>query len=229
MTAVLCGICMGVALVCLPLAAAGQDAPAANPGDSMEEVVARLGKPRGRIASGAVTTFYYDRGTVEFVAGRVKKAFLVTPEKAEQQVAAREKAEAEWRQREEAGRRNLSEEGDRELGRVRVDATFTNRPAADRVAFWQDFARRYPYTDAGAELAKARADAATDARKLEEAAEVQKLKERVEAIQARFVRLDADYAASLTHWKRNEINAERAKLEAEKKEILARLTDLEPR
>lgn len=205
-----------------------QDIPVADTGDAMEDVLAKLGRPRGRIASGNVTTFYYDRGTVEFVDGRVTKAFLMTPEEARLQVEEREKADAERRQKEDAARRMLSEDGARELARLQGDAIFAGRPAADRLSFWQDFARRYPYTDAGDELAKARAEVESDARKAEKETEVRKWKDRIEAIEARFVKLDADYAASLTHWKRNEINAERAKLEAEKKEIQARLGTSDP-
>lgn len=218
-----CGIVSGIAMIALPLLLLAQEIPVANTGDAMEDVLAKLGRPQGRITSGNVTTFYYERGTVEFVGGRVTKAFLMTHEEARLQSEAREKAEADRRQKDEAERRTLVEAGTRELARLQGDATFTNRPAADRVAFWQEFARRYPYTDAGGELAKARAEVETDARKAEKETEVGKLKDRLEAIEARFVKLDADYASSLTHWKRNEINAERAKLEAEKKEIQARL------
>lgn len=210
-------------MAALPLLLLAQDIPVANTGDAMEAVLAKLGRPQGRITSGNVTTFYYERGTVEFVGGRVTKAFLMEPEEARLQAEAREMAEAERRQREETERQRLTEAGARELARLQGDATFTNRPAADRVAFWQEFTRRYPYTDAGGELSKARAEVEADARKAEQEAEVRKQKERLVAIESRFVKLDADYASSLTHWKRNEINAERAKLEAEKKEIQARL------
>ena len=229
MRAVFLRMCVGFGLFILPLLAAGQEIPAVNPGDPLKEVLERLGRPQGRISRGAVTTFYYDRGTVEFVDGKVSKAFLVTPEEARIQTEDREKTEMEQRQQAEARRKSLLEEGQRELARLRDDKEFAGRSAADRVAFWQDFIRRYPDVDAGGELAKVRGDSENEATQKARQEELQELKDRIREIEDRFVKLDADYAASLTHWKRNEIDAERRKLQTEKKSIEERITVLEPK
>lgn len=53
------------------------------------------------------------------------------------------------------------------------------------------------------------------------------LKVRVVEIQARFKQLDADYAASLANWKRNEITAERAKLTLELNADQNRMSEVE--
>lgn len=210
-------------LACPLVLADGADIPTANPGDTMERVVAKLGKPQGVVKRGQVTTYYYERGMVDFVDGKVKAAFLVDPGEARRRTEERDRAEVAQRQKAEADRQRLTEEGRSELDRARNDKTLAGKPAAERVAFWLDFARRYPYADASDELAKARAAVESDEKTRQQADEQQRLRDRVAAIQKRFAQLDADYAASLTHWKRNEINAERVKLEAEKKGILDRL------
>jgi hypothetical protein len=209
-----------------PATAAEAAAPTASPGDTTAQVVSQLGEPRGIIKRGNVTTYYYERGMVDFVNGRVKTAFLTTPEEAEQQRADRERTEAAERQQAEALRQRLTEEGQRELDRQSTERSLEGKSAAERLAYWQDFAVRYPYTDVSNEVARAQAAVAAETGQQKQAAELQTIHDRVAAIQARLTQLDADYAATLTHWKRNEIKAERAKLEAERESILQRLDAL---
>jgi hypothetical protein len=64
-------------------------------------------------------------------------------------------------------------------------------------------------------LAQASAQTAAAERGQTGRAEALQLAQRAVAIEARFRQLDADYAASLAHWKRNEIDAERASLREE--------------
>jgi chromosome segregation ATPase len=66
----------------------------------------------------------------------------------------------------------------------------------------------------------------TDQKERDRADELVKLNQRVGAIQERFAELDADYAASLANWKRNEIDAERAKLKDELSTIATRVHEL---
>ncbi len=211
---------------CLSVSAAGSGVPVANPGDTTAEVMAKLGKPQGTITRGRITTFYYDRGMVNFRDGRVHTAFLVTPEEAERIRQEREKSEEQARLQAEAQRQRLTFEGEEALRQVRADKAFEKRPAADRLAFWQDFAQRYPYTDISTDLAQAQAVVAANQTQQKQSDEVKAIGQRIVAIRERLAQLDADYAASLTHWKRNEITSERDKLRAEMNDALLRVIEL---
>lgn len=198
-----------------------------QPDDSITNVVAVLGKPQGMITRGAITTYYYGRGLVHFRNGRVVSSTLVSPEEAERQREARERAEAAAREQSAAERIRLTEEGRNALTRHNEDKTFTGKAPAEQLAFWRDFAQRYPYTDVAAELAQAQAAVNAISGKDKQSAEIAALKERIAAIQARQAQLDADYAVSLANWKRNEINAERARLKDEMDAALIKIVTLQ--
>jgi hypothetical protein len=226
-TGIAIGLILGLVMgACSPILAAESTIPTASPGDSTDEVIAKLGKPTGAITRGRVTLYYYDRGMVDFVDGRVRTAFLVSPEKAQHRHEEQERAEAANRKEAEAQRQRLTEEGRNELTRKQADATFGNKPGVERLAYWRDFAHRYPYTDVSNELTRAQAAAETESNQQKQAAELQALKDRFAAIRARLAQLDADYAASLAHWKRNEIDAERARLKSEETGILSQIDRL---
>lgn len=220
---------LALMLVLAPVGAtrAANDVPAATPGDTTTEVIAKLGKPQGSMSRGRYTTFYYDRGLVHFVNGRVQTAFLVSPEEAERHKEERAKAEAAAREQNEAQRQRLTEEGRAALVQSESDKTLAAKSAAERLAYWQDFARRYPYTDVSGQIAKAQGNVESDVNQQRQSIEIQALKERIAAIQTRFIQLDADYAASLANWKRNEIDAERVKLKAEQDAALIRIVTLQ--
>jgi hypothetical protein len=222
-------ILIGVGPVCRTTLAGDASAPSADSGDSTNEVVAKLGTPQGVITRGRLTTYYYDRGMVDFIDGRVKTAFLITPEQVERQRAERERNESLQRQQAEAQRQHLVEEGQRELLAHQADGTFESTPATNRLAYWQSFSRRYPYTDIDSELMKAQTAVEVEATREKQARELQALRDRIAAIQARLTQLDADYAASLANWKRNEIEAERGELKAERETVLGRIDNLQDR
>jgi hypothetical protein len=220
----------GLLLLLSPLAwahAAEPGAATAEPGDTIAQVETKLGTPRGIIRRGSVTTYYYERGLVDFVGGRVKSAFLATPEEFERQRRDRERGAEEEQRQLQAQRQRLTQEGQSEFLRLKADAELAAKPATERLACWRDFAARYPYTDVSNELVRAQTASDEESARQKQAEESQAVQGRVAAIQARFAQLDADYAASLANWKRKEIKAERAKLEAERESILHRLDALQ--
>jgi hypothetical protein len=202
-------------------------APTVNTGDTIADVVAKLGRPRGMIARKNRVSYSYDRGMINFVDGRVVNAFLVTPEEAQQRLANQQRTDEANRLQADLQRQRLLAEGRAELQKQADDPAFAKRSAADRLAYWEAFQRRYPSTDVSNNIAAAQAAVAAEAGHAEQENEAKTLLARIEAIQARQVQLDADYAASLAHWKRNEITAERAKLAVELAECLRRTVELQ--
>lgn len=200
-------------------------APAVSRGDTVAEVVARLGRPRGAIERKNRISYTYDRGMVHFVDGRVVSAFLVTPEEAEQRRLAQERATEAARRQTELQRERLTAEGRIELRKQQDDPAFNARPAAERVAYWENFQRRYPFTDVNSNLATARAAVGLETGRQTKDEESKTLLARLEAIRARRVELDAAFASSLANWKRNEITAERTRLNAEEADCLRRMAE----
>jgi hypothetical protein len=83
-----------------PFAAGAESSePAVNRGDTTDEVVAKLGLPRGKIERKNQITYSYDRGMVNFIDGRVVNAFLVTPEEGERRKAEQDRAAEAARRR----------------------------------------------------------------------------------------------------------------------------------
>jgi hypothetical protein len=181
-------------------------------GDSTAEVKAKLGDPTGVLEQGGRMTYLYDRGMVDFVSGRVVRADLVTAKQAAEAKQARERAEEEQRRQAEIERQRLTTAGQKELASTLSDAQFAKRRPSERLAFWEDFSRRYPYTDVRVYADKARADMDAGQVQRDRQEELGALQVRAREIRDRFKQLDADYAASLANWKRNEIDAERTTL-----------------
>lgn len=217
----------GVTGLFLGMAALAEgESPDVRPGDTLESVVQKLGKPQGVISGGRRSTYYYQQGTVDFVTGRVERAMLVSVEEGRERAARREREEQLRIQAAASERARLTEAGSAALARAQEDKSLAARPATERVEFWKDFAKRYPYTDVTVPSAQAAEAAKVEQKDRDQAAELVTLNKRVGEIQERFGQLDADYAASLANWKRNEIDAERAKLKDELAAIATRLRDL---
>ena len=132
-----------------------QEVPSADVGDTTAEVEAKLGKPMGILSRGKRATYSYERGMVDFVDGRVVHAYLVSPEEAARIKAERERAVVLRRQAAEADRKRLTEEGQAELTKATRNADSTNSAPSEGLAYWKDFARRYPYTDVSRQIAAA--------------------------------------------------------------------------
>lgn len=197
--------------VLLCLAGEENEAPPVATGQTPAEIIEQLGRPRGKFQVGKRLTYYYEQGMVDFLDGRVVKATILSPA----ELRRKREAEIEARRAAEAERQRITDEGDRELARALADPALQQRSPAERIAFWTAFKKRYPYTNVGKPLAEAAVAMTDEKAKRERADRAAAAESRVEEIRARLKQLDDDYAASLTHWKRNEIDAERVQLKEE--------------
>lgn len=195
-------------------------------GDTLEQVIQKLGAPKGRVTGGRRTTYYYDRGTVDFLTGRVERAFLVTSQEAKEKIEAREKAEEAMRLQAEAERVRLLAAGKAQLEKVLADKAFAASPPAVRVAYWVDFQKQYPGVDVTARIAEANKGREAAQGETGGVKELLALNSRAAEIESRFKQLDEDYAASLANWKRTEIDQERAKLTEELNGLKARVAEM---
>ena len=87
-------VCVGAVFLFAPPAGALEE------GAARAQVEAELGNPRGRIVMGDREVWYYDRGTVELLEGRVIRAEIVSAEEAVRRRAAEEQALRTWRKAE---------------------------------------------------------------------------------------------------------------------------------
>lgn len=119
---------------------AGVRAAEVETGDSLAEVHATLGAPRGQVVIEGRRVLYYDRGEVELANDGVIRVALRTPEE-----QAELEARAERQRAERAVRRNqLVAEGTALRDQKLADEDFRSAPLAYQVAFWETFARSYP-------------------------------------------------------------------------------------
>jgi vacuolar-type H+-ATPase subunit I/STV1 len=219
--------CLVILMYASPLPAADQSATVAI-GDSIPTVVEKLGKPNGIITGKQRSTYYYEQGTIDFMTGRVHRVWLVSGEEARQRTARREQEERNRIHQEENERKRLTEAGDAELAKIQADKSFLDRSPADRLDYWTQFAKRYPYTDIATPMTQTAAAVTAEQKKDDADNELVTLNRRAGAIQERFKTLDSDYAASLANWKRTEISTERAKLKEELAAIETRVRELTP-
>ncbi len=145
---------MKTPVLCLVLALAAVSAGAAEvvPGNSLEEAIAALGSPRGRLQVGDRNLVYYERGEIEMQGGRVTRVALRTPEEHALLLAREERQRGER----EVRRNQLIAAGTVERDRKLADENFRAAPLAYQVSYWQDFARRYPDVSVVEPLAIAR-------------------------------------------------------------------------
>lgn len=195
----------------------------------LTEVEKILGKPQGKLEMGTNITLYYDRGLIDLVDGKVVKVHLVSPEEAILLRQAREREFEELKRQAENNRKRLTLDGQLALKKILADKKFEKQSPQERVAFWQDFQLQYPYTDIGTRLVDAMKEAGFQKQQRANQEEVVRLKAAMTTIHKRLLQLDAEYASSLAHWKRNEINTERAKLNLELNDIDRRIKELSGR
>ncbi|HWA27317.1 MAG TPA: hypothetical protein VG734_16810 [Lacunisphaera sp.] len=141
-------LCLMIALAAGSPLAAGE----IGPGATLAEVHATLGLPRGRAQAGGKDILYYERGEVVLQNGRVEHVALRTPEEHAVLVAREDRR----RDEREARRAKSLAEGTALRDAKLADPEFKHAPAAYRVAYWEDFARRYPEVTCAEQLAIAR-------------------------------------------------------------------------
>jgi hypothetical protein len=120
-----------------------------RPGNTLGEVRASLGIPRGEANLGDRQLLYYDRGEVELRAGSVTRVALLS----DREFAAREARRAAESERVRA--RNA--EGEALKARRLADADFRSAPPEYQLAYWENFIRRYPGVSCADQLALIRA------------------------------------------------------------------------
>ncbi len=126
-------------IVVLALSAASLAAEV-TPGDTLDQAVAALGAPRGRLQVAGRNLVYFERGEIEVHDGRVTRVALATLE----EHAARLAREEQQRSVREARRNELIVAGTAERDAKLADENFRGAPLAYQVAYWQNFAARYP-------------------------------------------------------------------------------------
>jgi hypothetical protein len=121
------------AMLSVPFALAAAEV---RTGDTLNEVRANLGAPHGQLKVGDRQVLYFDRGEVELRNGAVTRTNLLS----DSELTALESRRAAIAAR--VGEENARGET-LKAGKL-ADASFTGAPLSYQIAFWQDFARRYP-------------------------------------------------------------------------------------
>ncbi len=127
-------------VILVACAALGASAAEIQPGDTLAEVRATLGAPRGRAVQDGRQVLYYQQGEVELQGDTVTRVALRTAEEQAALEAREEKSRAERTAR----REQLVAEGTALRDRKLADPDFKDAPFAYQVTFWEDLARRYP-------------------------------------------------------------------------------------
>ena len=178
-----------LSMLALPLAVAAADI---RPGDSLAEVRAALGAPRGQVRQQDRLLLYYDRGDVVVRSGVVTEVALVS----ESEYAANEARRAAAAERGRLDAANLTVTGEEIMARQLASAAFRSTPAAYQVAYWQNFSRRYPGVNCTEALLAAQASLAIAFAEQRKRAEQE---ERLAEIAARLAAVEArgsDYASN---------------------------------
>lgn len=121
-------------------------------GDSTDDVISVLGEPSGRLRSGALVVFQYERGTISLVNGKVTKLNIVSTEAAEKRTAERTRREAENRAARAAARKKRIAEGTAAKATKLEDETFKELPTEEQLAYWQGFQKKYPEVSVSSEI-----------------------------------------------------------------------------
>lgn len=165
------------------------------PGDSLAAVREALGQPKGQLQRGEWQRLLYERGEVELVAGVVTRVGLRSVEAHQQLLADREAAAEQARvAREERAARRVAE-GEAIKERKLADPLFQSAPVSYQVAFWEDFALRYPEVPSAEVLTIARLrlveSEAIERHRREESQRLADLEERVRQAEARAAAAEA--------------------------------------
>jgi hypothetical protein len=147
------GACHGLLVAVLLMTFGAAQASEVIVGESLEDVIADRGQPRGFIRSGGYLLLDYEHGKVELRDDKVVRAELLTDEELaayREHMAKRNLAAA----RAAAARRAaLIAEGTKVRNDKLADPGFMASPASDQVAFWRWFRQKYPAVDVGGEYA----------------------------------------------------------------------------
>lgn len=212
-------------ILCAGSVPAGQGESEISKGDTVDQVLAALGDPKGVFQKGDFMTYVYDRGVVDILDERVVFVDLLSEAEARERVAALRAAQA--RQAAQGAERKMRnvEEGTRARARQLANDSFKKKSASERLAYWLAFQRKYPGVDVSRQINAARSKARGDSESSARQTSMQDAKTRVREIGNKLAELDRSFADSKTHWKRRQINRERAVLAQELVTLAERLIE----
>jgi len=165
--------------LCVPLVVGAAEV---RIGDSVDDVRASLGAPRGQLTVGGRQILHFDRGEVELQGGAVTRVALVTP--AEFQAREARRAAEAARLGEETARRNA--EGEAVKARRLADPSFLAAPLTYQLEVWRNFAVRYPGVSVAEQFAVLRMRLAEQiAERQSQETRLAELEERVNQAEAR--------------------------------------------
>lgn len=195
-------------------------------GDTKEKVLDVLGFPQGQMAVGGGIVLLYKRGTVTIEKGKVTGTTIVSQADLKAQKAEKTREEAARKAAAAAARAKRIANGRAEKSRKEMDQTFAAKPAAERLAYWRGFQKKYPEVSVAGKIAPLaeEVEGAEKAKRKKIVTErIAKLKsEVIPATQKDSVR---QYQSGGTRKRRaarvklKELKAELAKLEAELKTL----------
>lgn len=125
-------------------------------GDTKEQVISTLGKPKGIMKSGESEFLSYQRGIIRITDGKVTMIKLETKEEAMQKEAERKAIEAERQIAEriqQQAKEKRIQEGTLIKNKKRADRKFATLPDEDKLNFWKDFQSKYPEVNVDNEIA----------------------------------------------------------------------------
>ncbi len=125
-------------------------------GDTLNDLGAVMGAPRGQLRVGERQVLYYDRGEIELRAGTVSRVALLSVDEFAALEARHAAIAARFRQEQEIRRGQMKARGEEILAAKLADPRFRATPLRYQVSFWEDFARRYPDVPSAEPLISAR-------------------------------------------------------------------------
>ncbi|MDA0321822.1 MAG: hypothetical protein O2923_03780 [Verrucomicrobia bacterium] len=204
-----CLVVLGVAVIQASVYAGAGDGEVSK-GDDVDQVLAVLGEPKGVFQKGDFVTYVYDRGVVDIVGEEVVFVDLMSEADVLARKAAQREAQAERALRQTAQKQKDVETGHRIRAERLADKSFDEKPASERLAYWLSFQRRYAGVDVSTQIAAARAESRGQAESSAQTRSIEEAKTRIRSVGTRLGELDQEEATSKTHWKRGQINRERA-------------------
>jgi len=144
-------ICVGVVLF---MQASGVQA--VDKGDSVDDVIAELGRPRGTASTQHGATFFYERGLVTFSEGKVTHTSVVSEKEAKKIAARQEKEMTLRRAAEHKASKQRVIDGAAERKKTLANKEFTQSSPQKRLKYWKDFQGKYPEISVDKELTAAR-------------------------------------------------------------------------
>jgi outer membrane protein assembly factor BamE (lipoprotein component of BamABCDE complex) len=129
---------------------------AVDKGDSVDDVIAELGRPRGTASGQHGATFFYERGLVSFSEGKVTHTSVVSKKEAKEIAAKREQEMTLKSATELKASKQRIIDGSTERKKTLANKEFMQSSAKKRLTYWKDFQKKYPEVAVDKELTAAR-------------------------------------------------------------------------